>query len=309
MRDDVKEVSGIRCWFISRLCVLFITGLFLSACTRTMVPIGTKTISLPTPTTQPQLQVSPSPSSEVKTDRYAVVWVGNEETLIVRKPAGLSGTAVSELAYDQRGIKLTGSSTRLGSSTWVEIHTPAGGTGWVNVWNLTEDVLPVQFCKDARVNILLETFISSFIDQDGETLNRNVHPERGLILRHDWWNPDVIYLPNSVNGIFGDLTEIDWGVLGGSEFHILGSFRQVILPQMEDVFSVTPEVKCNEMIAGVTTQVAIWPTEFDNMNFYVFHRSAPEGGNKYDWRSLAIGIEYVNNQPHISVVIQYRGDI
>jgi hypothetical protein len=274
-----------------------------------MVPIGTKTIALPTPTPLPQLLVSPSPSIEIVTDQYAVVWVGNEETLIVRKPAGISGTAVSELAYDQRGIKLTGRSTRLGSSTWVEIKTPAGGTGWVNSWNLTEDVLPAQFCKDARVNILLETFVSSLIDQDGEALSRTVHPDRGLILRHDWWNPDVIYLPNSVNGIFSDLTEIDWGVLGGSEFHILGSFQQIIFPQMEDVFSVTPEGKCNEMIAGVTSQVAIWPTEFDNMNFYVFHRPSPEGGNKYDWRTLAIGIEYVHGQPCISVVIHYRGDI
>ena len=274
-----------------------------------MVPLGTKIIALPTSTTQPHIQVSPSPSIEIETGQYAVVWVSNEETLIIRKPAGISGTAVSELAYDQRGITLTGSSTRLGSSTWVEIHAPAGGTGWVNLWNLTVDVLPTQFCEDGRVNILIETFVSGLVNQDGEAFSRTIHPERGLILRHDWWNPDVKYLPNSVNGIFSDLTEIDWGVLGGSEFHILGSFRQVILPQMEDVFSVTPEVKCNEMIAGVTTQIAIWPTEFDNMNFYVFYRSSPEGGNKYDWRTVAMGIEYVNNQPYISVVIQYRGDI
>ena len=274
-----------------------------------MVPLGTKSIALPTSTTQPQLQVSPSPTIEIATDQYAVVWVRYEETLIVHKPAGISGTAVSELAFDQRGIKLTGSSTQLGSSTWVEIHTPAGGTGWVNLWNLTADVLPMQFCEDARVNILLETFVSSLFDQDGEALSRTIHPERGLILRHDWWNPDVIYLPNSVNGLFSDLTEIDWGVLGGSEFHIFGSFRQVVLPQMEDVFSDAPEVKCNEMMAGVTSQDAIWPTEFNNMNFYVFHRPSPEGGNRYDWRTLAIGIEYLRGQPYISVVIQYRGDI
>ncbi|HEY45273.1 MAG TPA: SH3 domain-containing protein [Anaerolineae bacterium] len=281
----------------------------MSACTRTLVPIGTKTVALPTPTNQPQLQISPSPSIEIGTDQYAVVWVGSEETLIVRKPAGISGTAVSELAYDQRGIKLTGSSTRLGSSTWVEIHTPAGGTGWVNAWNLTEDILPSQFCEDARVNNLLEVFVSSLIDEDAEALNRTVHPERGLVIRHDWWNPDVIFLPNSVNGLFSDLTEIDWGVLGGSEFHILGSFRQIILPQIEDVFFVTPESKCNEMIAGVTNQAAIWPIELGNMNFYVFHRPSPEDGNRYDWRTLAIGIEYTNNQPNISIVILYRGDI
>ena len=132
----MKEASGSRCWALCRLCVLLISGLFLSSCTRTMVPMGTKIVALPTLTTQPQFQVSPTPSIEIETDQYAVVWVTHEETLIIRKPAGISGTAVSELAYDQRGIKLTGSSTLLGSSTWVEIYTPAGGAGWVNSWNL-----------------------------------------------------------------------------------------------------------------------------------------------------------------------------
>jgi hypothetical protein len=290
-------------------CALFIMGLVLTSCTRTMVPVGTKAISLPTSTNQQQIQISPSPSDVIETEGYAVVWVGNEETLVVRKPAGISGTVVSELAHDQRGIKPTGSSTRLGSSTWVEIYTPAGGTGWVNLWNLTEDVLPARFCEDTRVNVLLETFVSGLIGHQGETLSQVINPQRGLILRHDWWNPEVLYLPNSVNSIFSDLTEIDWGVLGGSEFHILGSFRQVILPQMEDVFSVQPEVKCNEMIAGETSRGDIWPSELDNMNYYVFHRPSPEGGNKYDWRTWAIGIEYVGNQPYVSVLIQYRGDI
>jgi hypothetical protein len=305
----VKVVSDIWCWIRCNFCAFFIMSLVLTSCTRIMVPVGTRVISLPTSTNQQQIELSPSPSDEVETASYAVVWVGIEETLVVRKPAGLSGTVVSELAYDQRGIILTGSSTRLGSSTWVEIYTPSGGTGWVNSWNLTQDVSPAKFCEDTRVNVLLETFISGLMGHEGETLSQVINPQRGLILRHDWWNPEVHYLPGSVNSIFSDLTEIDWGVLGGSEFHILGSFREIIVPQLEDVFSVSPEVKCNEMIAGVTTQVAIWPREFDNMNYYVFHRPSPEGGNKYDWRTWAIGIEYVDNQPYISVLIQYRGDI
>ena len=274
-----------------------------------MVPVGTKIISIPTSTTEQPIQLSPSPSDETISNAYAVVWVDPEDKLIVRKPAGISGTAVSELAYDQRGIVLTGSSTRLGSSTWVEIYAPTGGTGWVNAWYLTEDVPPTRFCDDLRVNTLLETFVSGLINHDGETLSQVVNPKRGLILRHDWWNPDILYSTSSVSSIYSDLSEIDWGVLGGSDFHILGSFREIILPQLEDVFLISPEIKCNEMIAGVTTQAAIWPTEFDNMNFYVFHRPSPEGGNKYDWRTWAIGIEYVENKPYISVLIQYRGDI
>ena len=289
-------------------CVLA-SIIILTACTQTWIPVETRIVPSPSALVETPERSTPTPVEEVSRANYAVVWVEAEETLVVTKPAGISGMVVGELAYGQRGIQITGSSTRLGSSTWVEIFIPSGGVGWVNSWNLTENVSPNDFCQDARVNTLLEDFIRALADEDGELLTSLVNPERGFTLRHDWWNPDVLFTPDVVQELFTDLSEVDWGVLSGSQFPIRGSFRQIIIPQLDDVFSSSMEIACNQMIAGVTSQPAIWPECFTNMNFYAFYRPSPEGGNQFDWRTWTIGIEYINGQPYISLMIQYRGDI
>ena len=281
----------------------------ITACTRTWIPLETRIIPSPSVPVETPERSTPTPDEEASGVNYAVVWVEAEETLTVTKPAGISGMVVSELAHGQRGIQLTGGSTLLGSSTWVEINIPGGGVGWVNAWNLTENISPSDFCQDTRVNSLLDDFNRALIDEDGELLASLVNPERGLTLRHDWWNPEILISPDKVHSLYSDLSEVDWGVLSGSQFPIHGSFRQIIVPQLEDVFASSMEIACNQMIAGVTSQPTIWPECFSNMNFYAFYRPSPEGGNQFDWRTWAIGIEYVNNQPYLSVVIQYRGDI
>ena len=294
---------------IRTIFCLFALIIVLTACTQTWIPVETRAIPSPTAPVEVPEPSTPTPDEEASGVNYAVVWVEAEETLAVTKPAGISGMVVSELAYGQRGIQLTGSSTRLGSSTWVEIFIPSGGVGWVNLWNLTENVSPNDFCQDARVNSLLDDFNRVLADEDGGLLTGLVNPERGLTLRHDWWNPDVLFTPDRVRELFTDLSEVDWGVLSGSQFPIHGSFRQIIVPQLEDVFTGSMEIACNQMIAGATSQPAVWPECFSNMNFYAFYRPSLEGGNQFDWRTWAIGIEYVNGQPYLSVMIQYRGDI
>lgn len=281
----------------------------LTACTRTWIPVETRIIPSPSAPVETPERSTPTPDEEASGVNYAVVWLEAEETLTVTKPAGISGMVVGELAHGQREIQLTGGSTRLGSSTWVEIYIPGGGVGWVNAWNLTENVSASDFCQDNRVNSLLDDINLALVDEDGELLARLVNPERGLTLRHDWWNPEILISPDNVHGLFSDHSEVDWGVLSGGQFPIRGSFRQIIAPQLEDVFTSSLEIACNHMITGVTSQPAIWPECFNNMNFYTFHRPSPEGGNQFDWRTWTIGIEYVNGQPYISVMIQYRGDI
>ena len=296
--------NGIR-----TMCALLMFGLALTACTRTWVPVETRVVPSPSASVETPERSTPTPYEETSAMTYAVVWVEAEETLVVTKPAGISGTAVDELAHGQRGIQLTGGSTQLGSSTWVEIYVPGGGIGWVNAWYLTENVSTSDFCQDTRVNALLEDFKQALVDEDGELLASLVNPERGLTLRHDWWNPEVLIAPDMVHGLFSDLSEVDWGVLSGSQFPVRGSFGQIIVTQLKDVFEISPETACNQLIIGVTSRPAIWPEGFNNMNFYSFHRPSPEGGNQFDWRTWTIGIEYVDGQPYLSVMIQYRGDI
>ena len=216
---------------------------------------------------------------------------------------------VASLASDQRGLTITGQTTQMGSSTWAEINLPGGGKGWVNSWNLTEDVLGSIFCADPRIPELANQFILAVKERDGGKLSDLVNPKRGLIVRHDWWNPEVIVGPMSVPSLFLDPSKLAWGVNRDSELAIDGTFRDVIVPQLEDVFSIAPEFNCNKLGVGSSAQDAIWPSEYSNMNYISFHRAAPEPGSQLNWRTWALGIEYLAGEPYIALLVQYRGEI
>ncbi|MFV1860079.1 MAG: hypothetical protein ACC647_12110 [Anaerolineales bacterium] len=264
--------------------------------------------SEPPPTDAPVIEAQPT-SIILAQVPYAVAWVHEDEPLTVRQPAGITSMAVASLASDQRGLTATGKTTQMGSSTWVEIDLPAGGKGWINAWNLTEDVPGSSFCEDARISDLANQFIVAVQERDGGALARMVSPKHGLTIRYDWWNPEVKFSFSSVSGLFLDPSPATWGVNRDSELTIDGTFREVILPQLEDVFSIAPELNCNRLGAGSTAQDAIWPSEYSNMNYISFYRAAPEPGSQLNWRTWALGIEYLDGQPYIALLVQYRGEI
>jgi hypothetical protein len=196
---------------------------------------------------------------------YAVVGIPEGEILLLRNPAGITGSIVDELAYDERGITATGNAANLGSSIWMEIQTPDGSRGWVNSLNMTEDVSQEQFCQDARALMVLDNSLRSIQAQDGDLLAQIINPRRGLVIRHDWWNPEVIVPADSVSGIFDDRSEMEWGLMSGSEFKIQGSFKEIILPLLEDTILNSPVVVCGEVPSGTTSRQNLWPTEYTHL--------------------------------------------
>lgn len=284
-------------------------GLVAAACRPAFVELATPTRAAPegqpsapaAASAVPLTTIQPSPELS-----YAVVWA--QEQLEVRQPAGISSMAVANLPADQRGIAVSGKTTLLGSSTWVEIYLPDGGFGWVNSWNLTEEVPAQDFCADPRPTDLANRFILAIQARNGAQLAQLASPKRGLIVRHDWWNPEVIFGSGELARLFQDRTLLNWGVNRDSGLAIEGSFDEVILPQLEDVFTVAPAFSCNSLAAGTTAQEAIWPPEYENLNYISFHREAPVAGS-LNWRTWALGIEYVDGRPYLAVLVQYRGEI
>jgi len=284
------------------LALLFV----LSACTRTAIPLNSDQTALTaTAFTQQELEASPLETE----GGYAVVWMPLEEKLKVYNPAGIAGNLVDELPYDQGGIHLTGNSTALGSSIWVEITVMGDDPGWVNAWNLTENVDPTIFCDDPQVLIRLQELQDALESEDGILLAQGINPSRGLIIRHDWWNPEVIIPQDSIPTLFQDYHEIDWGVLSGGDFQILGSFKDVLYPSLATVLLDEQDPVCNVLPIGTTSREAIWPSEYSSLNYYAFHLPAPEDGNQFDWQTWVVGFEYIGGVPYITVLIQYRGDV
>lgn len=291
------------------LGLVVIAAIVVGGCTRSSVPFTLPPLS----SAEPATLTAPPPTATYPFGpavgyNYAVVWVPSGETLTVRQPAGIAGAQVGTLEADQRAIRLTGSSTFLGSSTWVEVMT-SEVRGWVNSWNLTEDVAPTDFCADPRVEALLERFGRVLTSRDGGGLAEIVSPRRGLIIRRDWWNVEVLFSPDMISGIFISDEAMDWGESDVPGVESRGTFREVIFPALSDVFEDSPEVTCNSLRTGATGRIVRWPVEYSNLNFYAFYRPDTLPGSRYNWQTWAVGIEYVEGQPYIVVLVLYHGEI
>ena len=280
----------------------------LGACTRALVPLGMPAApQAATAIAESTLAASGTiPEGDVS---FSVFGVPPDGHLMVREPAGISGTVVAELPADLRRIGLTGQATPLGTSTWVEITVPSGTTGWINLWNLTEDIDPQVFCQDPRVPALVDTFFAALRDRSGESLAQTISPRRGLVLRHDWWNAEIVIPLAEIPDLMQRVDKIAWGVQRGSGAPIVGSFRDRLLPELDALLAGEAQQACSQLLAADTGIPAEWPGEYARMNFLSLHQPAPDPGPRFNWRSWAVGVEYVDGVPYVAVLIRYQGDL
>jgi hypothetical protein len=279
-----------------------------SACTRVLVPLGTPgaqplatELARATLTAESHLLNAPIV--------FSLFGVPPGGALLVRQPAGISGTVVAELPADLRDLQLTGQTTPLGSSTWVEIKVASGGTGWITLWNLTEDIEPEAFCLDPRVPALLDTFFAAVRDRSGEALAQTISPRRGLVLRHDWWNDQIVVPLAEVGGLMQRVEPIAWGVQRGSGAPIVGPFRDRLLPGLDLLLDADPQQACDHLLYGDSGMKPEWPGEYARLNFVSFYQPAPDPGPRLNWRTWAVGVEYVDGVPYVAVLIRYQGDL
>ncbi len=238
-----------------------------------------------------------------------MVGVEDGGQLPVRVNAGLSGTPNGYLTPQQRGILLTGNATLLGSSQWVEIVRPDGRTGWVQASKLTEYVAPEQFCGDARANAIVGALSNAIANRDGDTLAGLVSDTRGLLIRVDWWNPEVHFTKEQAADLFADPTVISWGTHFASNTQINGSFAEIILPQLDDVLTSGPVLTCDDLQLGSVVQDFRWPAVYTNLNFYEFYRPSPDEGHEFNWRAWTVLIEYIDGDPYLVGLVQYRSQV
>ncbi len=240
---------------------------------------------------------------------YSVMLVPDDEFLAIRNPAGAAGSEVASLEFDDRGLLLTGNSTALGSSTWIEVELAGGQTGWVNAANLTESVSREVFCADVRSIELLNTVLQAFSNEDGALLAQVTNPRRGLLIRNEWWNDAVEFSPGGIAGLFSDRTVYEWGEQAGGRFQVSGTFSDIVAARVEEVVSQQPEVSCGELQSGVSSIPPAWPSAYTNLNFYSIFKPAPASGNPYNWRAWAFGMEYVQGVPYLTVLVHFHGDV
>jgi hypothetical protein len=157
--------------------------------------------------------------------------------------------------------------------------------------------------------VLVEKFTSALADRDGQALAALVNPRRGLVIRIDWWNPDVGIPYLTVPNLLTSPAVVEWGIERENDKPIEGTFKETILPALDSTLEGEPLVGCNSLNVGRTARSVQWPDEFTNINFYSFYRPPNVAGNELSWRAWAMGIEYVGGEPYLSLLIQYRPEI
>ena len=276
------------------------TPSFLPTAFSTPIPSVAVTAPLPTATGTGQLTpVAPS-------GPYAVVLVPAGDVLNIRAAPGASSPIVGSFGPTSAAVIRTGPSAAIGSSLWVEVERPGGGTGWVNQRYLTDFVAPVAFCGDGMVSALLDAAAEAFSSSDGSALASLVSPIHGLDVRVWRWGTVANYSREEAQLVFDSTYEIAWGPAPGSGLETNGSFREVVLPRLLDVLSKPHEPHCNDALDLATFALEPWPAEYTNVNFQNLYRLGSEQYGGLDWRAWLAGVEYVDGKPYLFALIHFQ---
>jgi hypothetical protein len=183
-----------------------------------------------------------------------------------------------------------------------------GVEGWVNGRFLTETVETAAFCEDSNALALIEELGTAIASEDGLLLGGLVHPERGLRLRHDWWNPEIFIEGEAVADLFNSEERYEWGTEDGSGFEINGTFSEILLPTLQEDFLTATEFGCNEILAGPTTGLLQLPEEYEPLHFFSVYRPA-EDESGFDWGTWVIGVDKWQGEYYLSFLIHYNYEI
>jgi hypothetical protein len=300
--------------------------LVLSACTQSLAETTPSTTATPTlsfgtplppvstpeagdagaPAPLPSFTPISQPTFSAGTDTYAVVNVFEDDVLNIRSGPGVENVVVGTLQPDQSGLTRTGRSSNVGEDTWVEIQNPDSGTGWVNADFLTEYVAPSAFCADTRVISLLGNLETAINTSNGELFGSLVSPKHGVDVVYIRNGMTANYTPEEASWAFQSTYQVEWGAAAGSGEPVTGTFAQVILPALQDVFK-NETLTCNEIkLAGATYNVE-WPNQYTNINFYSIYNPGNDPSYEgLDWRTWLAGVEYVNEQPYLFALLHYN---
>ena len=228
------------------------------------------------------------------TGPYAVVNVASNDVLNIRSGAGSTYPIIGYYAPDAKDVYRTGPSTSADGAVWVEVRRGDGLTGWVNSYYLTEYLTHDAFCADSRIPPLIEQVRQSMTQSNGNLLAPSVSPLHGVNM-HLWaYGPAVNYSQASAVNIYTDPTIYNWGG-GPSGLPDTGTFNAVVKPKYLEVLNVpNRETYCDEL-TKVYPLARPWP--YPNIRYYNLYK--PGSDLVLDFRTLLIGIEYINGQPYV----------
>lgn len=225
---------------------------------------------------------------------YAVINVTDSDVLNIRSGAGASQPIVGFYPPDATDVMQTGASSNVDGAVWVEVRRGDGLTGWVNSFYLTEYVTRDAFCADTRVTALIGQVKQSMVQSNGNSLKPLVSPAHGVNM-HLWaYGPGIKFTQNASANIYADTTNYDWGG-GPSGLPDVGTFKNIVQPKYLEVFNAANMETYCDNLTKVYPLYRPWP--YENIHYYNLYK--PASDLFFDFRTLLIGIEYINGQPYL----------
>jgi hypothetical protein len=232
---------------------------------------------------------------------YAVARVALNDVLNIRAGAGNSFQTVGFFPPDATDILKTGQTLMSDGAEWWEVQKPDGGFGWVNSNYLTEYVTHDAFCADPRIPLLIDQLKGSMNQSKGDIFASLVGSKHGVAI--NFWRdvPPINYTKVAAQSIFSDTTLYNWGSgPAAGPAGTMGTFAQVVQPDMVDVFNSSFQVGCDNP-SYADMYVNPWP----HTNIHYYSILKPPSANAFDWKVWLIGFEYVDGVPYLYGTIHY----
>ena len=186
--------------------------------------------------------------------------------------------------------------------------SPAGTQVFVTQMAVTQvaatQVPPATFCADSQVTTLINSFKSALQSSNGTQLASLVSPTHGMDARLFRDGTVVNYDQQHAKFLFETTFVVDWGAAPASGLETSGSFHELIIPALLDVFNKTYTLTCNQVQVGGASYPTTWP--YSGINFYSVYYPGTQAKGNMDWHTWLLGMHYVNGRPYLYAIMQFQ---
>jgi hypothetical protein len=162
---------------------------------------------------------------------------------------------------------------------------------------------PPDFCADIRGTELIKTFSQAIASKDGALLASLISPSNGMDVRYYRDGNVINYDIEHAEFVFETTFQADWGLSFGSGEPTKGSFQDIILPSLQQVFTPVSLIVCNQIQIGGATYIPEW--QYQDMNFYSVYFTGTEEFGYLDWQTWAVGMDNVAGKPYIAALTHF----
>ncbi len=170
----------------------------------------------------------------------------------------------------------------------------------------TESPAPIvapPFCDDPRGRELINSFRAAIASKDGPLLAALVSPSSGMDVRFYRDGNVVNYDAEHAKFVFETTFQADWGLSYGSGEPTFGSFHEIILPSLQQVFTSNAVIVCNQIKVGGATYQALWP--YAGMNYFSVHYPGTDQNGGLDWQTWAVGMDNIAGRPYLAALVHF----